>query len=79
VQHEAKMSEARRAAGIPPELSDRLILMGDACKRLNCSRWTIYRLIKRGELAVSPRKIGSALAITKKSLDAHLRRIGQGA
>ena len=69
----------RRQAGVPPELADKLVIMADACKRLNCSRWTIYRLIKRGELAVSPRKIGSALAITKKSLDAHLRRIGQGA
>jgi excisionase family DNA binding protein len=78
----AKMDDGikeRRRAGVPPELAGKLVMMGDACARLNCSRWTIYRLIKRGELAVSPRKIGSALAITKKSLDAHLRRIGQGA
>jgi excisionase family DNA binding protein len=74
-----EVAEKRRGPGVPPELADKLVIMGDACKRLNCSRWTIYRLIKRGELAVSPRKIGSALAITKKSLDAHLRRIGQGA
>ena len=68
----------RKRPGVPPELAEKLVIMRDVCARLNCARWKVYSLIAQGLLAVAEEKIGNSLVITKKSLDAYIRKLGRG-
>ncbi|MEM1759839.1 MAG: helix-turn-helix domain-containing protein [Thermosphaera sp.] len=51
-------------------MPDRLLSPRDVARELNISIWTVYRLIRRGDLVAF--KIGRRLRIAESSLDAFL-------
>jgi excisionase family DNA binding protein len=44
--------------------------VSDAARYMNCSRWTVYRLIQAG--ALKPLKVGSRLRFRVADLDAYV-------
>lgn len=51
-------------------LYERHLTVSDAARYMNCSRWTVYRLIQDG--ALKPLKVGSRLRFRPSDLDAYM-------
>ena len=63
----------RAASAVPPERPEPLLTVPEACAALRVSKWTLYQLIRRRQLATI--KIGSRRCIPVASVQALIERL----
>jgi excisionase family DNA binding protein len=66
--------DAHSATGVSVPERTSLLTINEACEYLRVSRWTIYRMVDRGDLL--PLRVGSRFRFRLAELDRYLERAG---